>query len=269
MTTLTKPYFVTLPNRAALTVAGVDAHGFLQNIISNDIELLASQPFLYAHLLTPQGKFLFDFIISRDGESYVLDCEGGSRADDLLKKLTMYRLRAKLDLTLENDKPVYMVMNTDQPADPRHPQLGHRSFIEPDIEERPFDTWDALRIGLGIPDGSRDMAVEKSTLIESRIEIFHGVSFTKGCYIGQEITARMHNRGLAKKHLITVRAHGAHLPPPGTDILTPEGKLAGEMRSSCGAIGMALLKDETLEALKNGTICPTDLNDTKSAQEKI
>ncbi len=256
MTTLTKPYFVTLPNRALITVAGAEAHNFLQNIISNDLDLLTSQPFLYAHLLTPQGKFLFDFIISRDGDSYILDCEGGSRADDLLKKLTMYRLRAKVDLSLENDKPVYAVMNTDQAADPRHPQLGHRSFSKPALEEHPFATWDHLRISLGIPDGSRDMEIEKSTLIESRIEIFHGVSFTKGCYIGQEITARMHNRGLAKKHLIAVKAQGAPLPPPGTDILTPEGKLAGEMRSSCGEIGMALLKDEALESLKNGPIQP-------------
>ncbi len=250
------PFFVTLPHRAVITVAGPDAHGFLQNIISNDIDLLASQPFLYAHLLTPQGKFLFDFIINRKSDSYLLDGEGGSRAEDLLRKLTLYRLRAKVELTLTNDKPVYMIMNTDQPADPRHPQLGHRSFTKPDLEEQPFDTWDSLRISLGVPDGSRDMELEKSTLIESRVDVFHGVSFTKGCYIGQEITARMHNRGLVKKHLIAVKAQGTHLPPPGTDILTPEGKLAGEMRSSCGAIGMALLKDEALESLKNGPIRP-------------
>lgn len=256
MTGLTKPYFVALRNRAVISVAGADARDFLQNIISNDIDLLTDQPFLYAHLLTPQGKFLFDFIISREADTYLLDSEGGSRAEDLLKKLTMYRLRAKVTLTLENDKPVYMLLNTGQPADPRHPQLGHRSFTKPDLEELPFETWDRLRISLGVPDGSRDMEVEKSTLIESRIEVFHGVSFTKGCYIGQEITARMHNRGLAKKHLIAVKAQGLPLPPPGADILTPEGKLAGEMRSSCGDIGMALIKDEALPSLENGPVRP-------------
>ena len=256
MTALTKPYFVTLPNRAVITVAGPDAYGFLQNIISNDIDLLKNKQSLYAHLLTPQGKFLFDFIISQENDAYLLDCEGDHRAEELLRKLTMYRLRAKVELTLQNNKPVYVSFNTDQPADPRHPQLGHRSFTKPDFEEQPFNIWDSLRIRLGVPDGSRDMEIEKSTLIESRIEVFHGVSFTKGCYIGQEITARMHNRGLAKKHLIAVKAHGAPLPPPNTDILTPEGKLAGEMRSSCGEIGMARLKDEALKSLKKGPLQP-------------
>lgn len=251
-----QPFFTTLPHRALIRAAGPDTHAFLQNIVSNDMDLLASQPFLYAHLLTPQGKFLFDFIISRENDAYLLDGEGGTRAEELLKKLTLYRLRARVDLTLENDKPVYVIFNTDRPADPRHPQLGHRTFTKPDREEQPFETWDRLRISLGVPDGSRDMEVEKATLIESRIEAFQGVSFTKGCYIGQEITARMHNRGLAKKHLIPVKAAGTPLPPPDTDILTPDGRLAGEMRSSCGDIGMALLKDETLESLKSGPVQP-------------
>lgn len=253
---LQSPFFVTLPNRAALRVSGPEAHHFLQNLISNDMDLLQSQPQIYAHLLTPQGKFLFDFIITRNAENdYTLDAEGGSRADELLKKLTLYRLRSKVELALENNTPVYVVFHTDAPADPRHPHLGHRSFTRPDdLPEEPFDTWDTLRITLGVPDGSRDMEIEKSTLIESRIDVFHGVSFTKGCYIGQEITARMHNRGLAKKHLIAVKANGAPLPPPGTDILNTEGHLIGEMRSCCGEIGMALIKDEARESLQNGPI---------------
>lgn len=255
MTDFTKPYFVTLPDRAVIRAGGPDAHDFLQNIISNDVDILVAQPSLYACLLTPQGKFLFDFFISRDGDDFLIECEGGARAEALLKKLTMYRLRSKVDLALENDKPVYMAIGTEQPADPRHPQLGHRSFVKPGLPEQPFEAWDCLRMALGVPDGSRDMEIEKSTLIESRIDIFHGVSFTKGCYIGQEITARMHNRGLAKKHLIPVRIAGT-APAPGTDIMTPDDHLAGEMRSSCADIGMALIKDECREALKNSPISP-------------
>ncbi len=257
MTDFTKPYFVTLPNRAAIRAGGPDTHAFLQNIISNDMDILATQPSLYACLLTPQGKYLFDFFISRNGDDFLIECEGGARAEALLKKLTMYRLRSKVDLALENDKPVYMVIGTEQRADPRHPQLGHRTFIKPDFAEAPFDAWDRLRMTLGVPDGSRDMEAEKSTLIESRIDIFHGVSFTKGCYIGQEITARMHHRGLAKKHLIPVRIAGT-APAPGTDIMTPDGHLAGEMRSSCGDVGMALIKDEYREALKNSPVSPLE-----------
>lgn len=257
MTDFTKPYFVILPDRAVIRARGPEAHTFLQNIISHDMDLLSSQSSLYACLLTPQGKFLFDFFISRDDNDYLIECEGGARAESLLKKLTMYRLRSKVDLTLENYKPVYMIIGTAQISDPRHLQLGHRTFIKPDIDEQPFTVWDRLRITLGVPDGSRDMEVEKLTLIESRIDVFHGVSFTKGCYIGQEITARMHNRGLAKKHLIPVRITGS-VPEPGTDIMTPDGHLAGEMRSSCGDIGMALIKDEYREILKNSDISPLE-----------
>ncbi len=244
-----KPYFVSIPSRAIIRAGGVDAHHFLQNLITNDMELLTSQPTIYSCLLTPQGKFLFDFFISRDGDDYLLECEGGTRAEDLLKKLTMYRLRSKVDLSLENNVPVYVLFGTDLPPDPRHPDLGHRTFIKPDnMDEQPYEIWDRLRISLGIPDGSRDMEIEKSTMIESGIDIFHGVSFTKGCYIGQEITARMHNRGLAKKHLVPVKITGTLLAP-GSDIMTTDGHLAGEMRSSCGDIGLALLKDEYKDRL--------------------
>lgn len=255
MTGLTKPYFVQLPNRAVIRAGGPQAHELLQNIISNDLDLLNTQPSLYACLLTPQGKFLFDFFITRDGDDYLIECEGSARAETFLKKLTMYRLRSKVDLTLEDNKSVYVVVGSDQPSDPRHAQLGHRTFIKPDMEEQPFATWDRLRITLGVPDGSRDMEVEKSTLIESRIDDLNGVSFTKGCYIGQEITARMHNLGIAKKHLVPVYIKGDALPP-GSDILKPDGHLAGEMRASCGDLGMALLKDEALESLKDGPIQP-------------
>lgn len=255
MTVETKPFFVSLPDRALINVAGVDAHVFLQNLITNDMDLLKTQPIIYTHLLTPQGKFLFDFFISRDGDGYLIECEGGIRGDDLLKTLTMYRLRSKVDLALQNNQSVYIIMETGQIPDPRHPALGHRSLIKPDIEEQPFYNWDRLRITLGVSDGSRDMVIEKSTMIESRMDIFHAVSFTKGCYIGQEITARMHNRGLAKKHLIAVKIE-LPAPAPGSDILTPDGHLAGEMRSSCGDIGMALIKDEALEMLKDSPVRP-------------
>ncbi len=252
----TKPFFVTLPDRALISVSGAEAHGFLQNIITNDMDLLKTQPVIYAHLLTPQGKFMFDFFISGDGGNYLIEAEGGPRGEELLKKLTMYRLRSKVDVTLTNNQPVYLVIGTKEAPDPRHPDLGHRTIIKPDnIEEQPFDIWDRLRITLGVPDGSRDMAIDKSTMIESRIDVFHGVSFTKGCYIGQEITARMHNRGLAKKHLVPVKIQ-LPAPAPGSDILGPDGHLAGEMRSSCDDLGIALIKDEALESLKNGPVQP-------------
>lgn len=245
----TKPFFVTLPDRASLRVSGSDAFSFLQNLITNDIALLDQQPCLYACLLTPQGKFLFDFFIKRDDDSFLLDCEGGSRAEALLQKLTLYRLRSKIDLTLTDNQPVYVILGSDFPPDPRHPALGHRTLQKPEtLAERPFSAWDYLRIQHGIPNGSCDMIPEKSTLIESRIDVFHGVSFTKGCYVGQEITARMHHRGLAKKHLYTIRVIPP-APPPGSGIISASGHLVGEMASSCGDLGLALIKDDHVNDL--------------------
>lgn len=249
----TKPFFVTLPTRAVIRIAGPEAFAFLQNLISNDMALLHTQPNLYACLLTPQGKFLFDFFISRDGDdAFLLDCEGGDRARALLQKLTIYRLRSKVELNLSDGYPVYVILGSNLPPDPRHPALGHRTFLKPAaMEERPFTEWDRLRITCGVPDGSRDMVPEKSTLIESRIDVFHGISFTKGCYIGQEITARMHHRGLAKKHLLPIKIALPALPS-GTELLDAEGHFIGEMASSCGDLGLALIKDDCQHNLPLG-----------------
>jgi folate-binding protein YgfZ len=153
--------------------------------------------------------------------------------------------------------------------DPRHAMMGYRTFTKPMLPEKPFAAWDSLRISLTIPDGSRDMIPEKSTLLESGIDKLNGISFEKGCYTGQELTARMHYRGLAKKHLRTISLsslsessfrrkpesmeHSTTMDPGirrddniikwGEDIHM-NGQLIGEMRSSCGNSGLALIKNE-------------------------
>ncbi len=250
MNTNSKPYFVSLPNRGLIHIEGEDRHAFLQNLISNDMGLLEKQKSIYACLLTAQGKFLHDFFILEGDGFLLLDCEGGARAQDLYKRLNLYKLRSKVQISVEEHNPVYAVYGAQTDTefmDPRHPALGWRSFQKPEnTEERDFEEWDRLRIELGVPDGSRDMEVEKSTLLECNIDKLNGISFEKGCYVGQELTARMHHRGLAKKHLYTVK--GAKLPESGADIEV-DGKLAGEMRSRCGDIGIALLKDELTELL--------------------
>ena len=241
----TDSYFVKLKNRGFVYIEGEDRVAFLQNLVTNDLELLDKQPALYSCLLTPQGKFLHDFFIVKGEGFFILDCEGGARADDLYKTLNRYRLRSKVTLSVEEQSSVYAVFGTeakDGYADPRHNAMGYRTFNKPgDLEERVFDVWDQHRITLCIPDGSRDMVPESSTLLEFRIDGLNGVSFTKGCYVGQEVTARMKHRGLLKKqsHVIT----GDALPACGEDILL-DGKIAGEMRSSCGDTGIALIKND-------------------------
>ncbi|MCB9991033.1 MAG: folate-binding protein YgfZ [Rhodospirillales bacterium] len=239
-------FFVKLQNRGLIHIEGEDRFKFLQGLISNDINLLESQPSLYACLLTPQGKFLHDFFVIKGDDFLLIDCEGGDRAQDLYKRLNLYRLRAAVTLSVENNNDVYALVGASANhavPDARHPNMGFRSFEKPvDMEEQPFAAWDEHRIRLCVPDGSRDMIPQSSTLIECRIDTLNGVSFKKGCYVGQELTARMHHRGLAKKHLYAVESDA--LPPPGTEITDKNSKIAGEMRSSCGAVGIAQIKDE-------------------------
>lgn len=238
-------FFVKLPGRGLIHMEGEDRISFLQNLISNDMGLLQKQKSLYACLLTAQGKFLHDFFIQQGDGFLLIDCEGGARAQDLYQRLNLYRLRAKVKISVEEHNDVYAVFGQQTGVpDPRHGAMGWRTFEKSqEIEEKPFAEWDRHRIRLCVPDGSRDMAVEKSTLLECNIDRLNGICFKKGCYVGQELTARMHHRGLAKKHLYAIE--GGSLPAPGADIMI-DGRLTGEMRSSCGDLGLALLRDEAL-----------------------
>lgn len=226
--------FVTLENRGLLTLSGSEARDFLQGLITNDIRKLSAPAPLYACLLTPQGKFLHDFfVIEREDGTILLDCEGGTRAVDLAKRLTMYRLRKDVTIEVQEKNQVYAVFGNQTIGfpDPRHPALGRRSFSKPEnLPEAPFAEWDRLRISLTIPDGSRDLEVGVSTMDEARMDTLNAIDYEKGCYVGQELTARMHYRGLGKKHLRTVRLE-----------TLPEG---AELRSTCCDIGIALVRDE-------------------------
>ena len=251
------PCFIKLPMRGLIEIEGPDRYDFLQRLITQDIKKLESQPVIYGCLLTPQGKFLHDFFISEGPDVLLLDCEGLERAEDLYERLDKYKMRADVRVSVEPRSPVFICYGiAPRPGymDPRHESLGWRSFTKPEddgIEEKPFAFWDAQRIKLGIADGSRDALVEKSTVAELNIDQHHGVSFEKGCYVGQELTARMKHRGLAKKHLYPVTGE---LPIPATQI-ERDGKVIGLMRSQCNdnnieneakgeRLGLALLKDD-------------------------
>ena len=248
---MSKPFSVALPDRGLIHIEGEDRKSFLQGLVSNDMDKLAPDKIIYACLLTPQGKFLHDFFVHEGDGFLLLDCEGGARAQDLYDRLNKFRLRAKVKISVEDAHPVYAVFGAnDGLPDPRHEKLGRRSFQKPDIEEKDFAEWDRLRISLTIPDGSRDMELERATLLESRIDKLNGIDWQKGCYMGQELTARMHYRGLAKKHIFTVKIEG-DAPTPFSDL--PNG---GTMLSRCGDIGLAHLKDEKLHETDYGTVKP-------------
>ncbi|PCK00395.1 MAG: glycine cleavage protein T [Zetaproteobacteria bacterium] len=225
------PFYTRLKKRGKIIISGADRKDFIQNLMSNDINLLNTQACIYSCLLTPQGKFLYDFFITEEKDTLTLECEGDDRTEDLAKILTMYKLRANITIEINKDVTTYAIIGDDTfgDKDPRHIDMGYRSSTKPtQIPEQPFEYWDKHRIALTIPDGSRDMIPQKSTLLECNIDKLNGLSYEKGCYIGQELTARMHYRGLAKKHLQTVRL----------DTLPDKA----ELRSSCGDIGIALVK---------------------------
>ena len=254
-----------LDDRGLIRLAGADTRPFLQGLISNDMDLLRPDAALYAALLTPQGKYLFDFLLYDRGDHVLVDAER-ERLNDLIRRLTLYRLRSQVTIDDVSDaltvlavydrKPIPTSV-LDHPAavvDPRLPDLGLRIVLprdevdgfvaSHDLQRAERPDYDRLRISLGVPDGSRDLVVERSLLLESGFEELHGVSFTKGCFVGQELTARTKHRGLVKKRLLPVRVDGA-LPAPGTPV-TRGGRDAGEMRSGTGNLALALLRLDQL-----------------------
>lgn len=224
-----------LSNRSLLKLTGKDTIEFLQNLISNDLKLLSETKAIYSALLTPQGKFLHDFfVLSWKGDLY-LDCLK-ERSSDLIRRLTMYKLRADCTITDVSDdlkiSALYGGTNDDFPqtvgeassdaahilyADPRLKELGYR-VIETadsdftnalaDINIAPLEDYIALRLSLGVPEGGTDIQPEKNFLLEANFEELNGVSFSKGCYIGQELTARTKYRAKIKKRLFAFRYDG-------------------------------------------------------------
>ena len=238
---MSKPFYVSLPNRGLVRIAGDDRVAFMQGLVSNDVAKAMPDRIVYACLLTPQGKFLHDFFIHSSADALLLECEGGERAQDLHDRLSKFKLRARVQLSVETVQPVFAAFGLGGMPDPRHVELGSRVFQKPDGTEQPFEIYDRLRLPLGVPDGSRDMEIERSTLLECGIDKLNGIDWNKGCYIGQELTARTHYRGLVKKHLYPVRIRG-DAPAPFGDL--PHG---GSMRSRCGDLGLALLRDDKLD----------------------
>ena len=255
-------HYIRLP-RAVLHIGGHDNRDFLQGLISNDIAQLDKSPLLYAALLSPQGKFLHDFMISPAPDGVWLDTEAGARADDLITRLNTYRLRRQVTIA-PSDRVVFAGFG-HAPAmpgaavDPRSSALGWRVYTDdPDAtaailhaegyKETDHAMWDLQRIQLAIPDGSRDAQIGVSTLEELNITKINGVSFTKGCYVGQELTARMEHRGLAKKHLYPVTLLSG--PNTSSNDIYHGDELIGELRSHCNGMALALLRDHVVERLR-------------------
>jgi folate-binding protein YgfZ len=275
--------YIVLADRGVLALRGADVRRFLQGLISNDVERIRPDQASYAALLTPQGKFLFDFFIVQHGDELLLETEL-ARVRDLQRRLMMYRLRSKVEIeevsaglavaALIGEGVAEMIDLPARPGacralehglafvDPRLVRMGVRALLpaqnaasalaQLQLDEAPRAAYERLRLGLGVPDGSRDLMVEKATLLESGFEELNGVDFGKGCFVGQELTARMKFRGLVRRRLLPVIFDGA-APAPGTVIRLAERE-AGEMRSSSGGHGLALLRLEHVAKAKESGV---------------
>ncbi|MGE3231568.1 MAG: folate-binding protein YgfZ [Hyphomicrobium sp.] len=270
--------FYLLPEtRGILTVAGEDRVAYLQGLISNDVAKLAPERALYATFLTAQGRYLHDFFLSAQGETFYIDCEL-ARREDLRKRLSLYRLRSKVTLAdATADWTVALLFGEGALAklglapqegaakafaggvlftDPRLARLGARAILPragaaSALEAAGFAKGDAAdydrrRIAAGVPDGSRDLPVEKAILLENGLDELHAIDWDKGCYLGQELTARTRYRGLVRKRLLPVAIEGP-TPESGTPVLFGD-KETGELRSVVDGIGLAMIRLEHLEA---------------------
>lgn len=232
-----------LPGRAILSVRGPEAGHFLHNLLTSDIDHLAESQAAYAALLTPQGKILFDMIVLRQGDGYLIDCAASQRAD-LMKRLAMYKLRAQVEITARDDLAVGVspVEIAGGYRDPRSPEIGWRIIGTPEGEAEGYD---AARIAAGLADTSADLGSGELFPHEANLDQLGGVNFRKGCYVGQEVVSRMEHRGLARSRILPVVLDGGAAPPKGTDIRAGD-KQVGTLLSSAGTSALALLRLDRL-----------------------
>ena len=251
-----------LADRGVVRVAGADAEKLLQGIITSDMELLAKQPALHTALLTPQGKILFEFFVARDGDGFVLET-AKDQAAGLARRLTMYKLRAKVDI--HDASAGYSVMavlgkaaalnspgrteNTVCFSDPRLPELGLRVLAEGgfDGENGDAENYHAHRISLGVPEGGKDYVLGDTFPHEANMDLLNGVSFSKGCFVGQEVVSRMQHRGTARKRVVIVE--GDEALETGTAITAGQATI-GAIGSVAGHRGLALVRLDRVEEMQ-------------------
>ncbi|NSX85069.1 folate-binding protein YgfZ [Agrobacterium tumefaciens] len=245
-----------LADRRLIRVSGTGAEEFLNNLITADVENLPEGEARAAALLTPQGKILFDFLIWRDGGDYLIET-GVAEQDALLRRLTMYKLRAPVDLKAETVEGVSVFWNETAPTagirDGRFGKAGIDLYRIPGASASgDIAAYDALRIEHGIAESGRDYALQDAFPHDVLMDVNDGVSFKKGCFVGQEVVSRMKHRGTARRRVVTVSAEGA-LPASGTEI-TADGKPVGTLGTVCGNRALAIVRiDRIADALASGT----------------
>ena len=242
-----------LEDRAVIAVAGPESRSFLQGLITNDVLRLKPGTGLYAALLTPQGKILFDFFLVEGDGAILIDCLAASR-DAFLKRLMMYKLRSKLTLSTSDHLAVLSewdgeaARNAISYPDPRLAELGNRAIIAKGEMRNNLpgaSAYHSRRRALAVPEGD-DFGSDRIFALDGDLDELHAVDFDKGCYVGQELTARMKHRGTARKRVLAIEAKTGVLPAAGTSVKAGATDI-GEIVSGYGESGFALIRLDRLE----------------------
>ncbi|MCB1387061.1 MAG: folate-binding protein YgfZ [Nitratireductor sp.] len=247
-------YCTELTCRGLLRLAGEDARGFLNGLVTCDIDKLDAGDVAFGALLSPQGKILFDFFVIASLNGFILDVDR-SMLDDLARRLTFYRLRAKVDIEPMDERthvftlwskeagPDAVVADGVVARDPRLGAMGLRAYVRrmpPDTKPATCDQWRQHRIALGMPSGGRDFIYGDAFPHDALMDQFNGVDFKKGCFVGQEVVSRVQHRKSARKRVIMVAADRP-LPASGAEILV-DGRAVGELTSVSGSSGLAMVR---------------------------
>ncbi|MEM9044160.1 MAG: folate-binding protein [Pseudomonadota bacterium] len=243
--------------RVVLRMSGKDARAVLQGVVTNNVDEVEPGRAVYAALLTPQGKFLFDFFLLADGDNLLIDAEAG-RQEDLSRRLKMYCLRRDAQVQEDADLRVMLAWpgeggshhpppppSPGQGAiavpDPRDPALGWRLYgaYLPELPVASREAYDKLRVAHAVPETGRELLAEETYILEAGFERLNGVDFRKGCYVGQEVTARMKHKTELRKGLVVVDVDG--VAPEGAELIA-DGKPAGKLFTQAGGRGLAHLR---------------------------
>ncbi len=255
-------YICELDKRKLVKVGGNEAESFLQGILTCDLEKIPPSGAGFGGLLSPQGKILFDFFVIRESSGFLLDTNA-EQVDELVRRLTFYRLRADVTLEVFDGKiRVFAIWGGEIPSleeaiivsDTRLKDMGWRIYTKSmpaGMKPASHAVYHAHRVKLGVPEGGTDYQYGNAFPHEALYDQTGGVDFSKGCYIGQEVVSRMHHRGTARKRIIQIGSEDM-IPEPGTKI-TISGKIAGEITSSSGSMGLAILRlDHICQAISGG-----------------
>ena len=228
-----------LTDRAVISLTGPEAKSLLQGLTTNDIMAVAPDKPAYAALLTPQGKVLFDFLVNEADGTLFIDCREAGR-EALIKRLSMYKLRAKVEIAARDDLAVAL----EGSDDPRLALLGPRGIIPAGSGNSGDAAYLARRLEIGVPEGE-DFGSDRMFAMDACLDELHAISFTKGCYVGQELTARMKHRGKDRKRLLPISASSSELPAKDAPVVSGALEL-GTIMSTYGGRGFALVRMDRL-----------------------